>query len=86
MKNNYNSDFEIKDGAEYKKTIINKHEDDLFDEEKDVVERLVRVKRTSLPNNGERWKIFVDGKVVFTIEGTKISKREKEFLRTSTGF
>lgn len=68
------------------KSILNKYEYDLFDEDKDVVEKVVRVKRTQLPNKGERWRIIENNKVAFTIEGTKVSKKEKEFLRTLDGF
>lgn len=68
------------------KSVLSKFDYDLFDEEKDVVERVVRVKRVQMPNKGEKWKITEDGKVVFIVEGTKISKKEREYLRTPDGF
>lgn len=76
-------------GEEFKepgnKLIIGKHEHDLFYEENDTINKVIRVKRFSLPNKGERWKIFVDNKITFIIEGTKISKKERLFLQTVDG-
>lgn len=68
------------------KGTLNRYEYDLFDEEKDKIEKLVRVKRIQMPNKGEKWKIFCDNKPIFVIEGSKISKKEKEYLRTPEGF
>lgn len=65
---------------------MSKFEYDLYHEEDDKSEKVVRVKRVAMPNNGIRWKIMVDSKVVFTIESTKISKKEREFLSTVDGF
>src|SRR6266481_2954927 len=65
---------------------LSKFDYDLYHEEDDIAEKIIRVKRVSLPNKCERWKIFEDNHVVFTIEGTKLSKKEKEFLRTPDGF
>ncbi len=65
---------------------ISKIEIDLFHDEDNVVEKVVRVKRISLPNKNEKWKVLIDNKVTFVIEGTKISKPEKEFLCTIDGF
>jgi len=64
---------------------LSKFEYDLFHEEDDIAEKIIRVKRYSLPNNGERWKIFEDSKVMFVLEGTKLTKKEKAFLRTADG-
>jgi hypothetical protein len=64
---------------------LSKFEYDLYHEEDDITEKIIRVKRFSLPNNGERWKIFEDNKVVFVIEGAKLTKKEKSFLRSVDG-
>lgn len=76
-------------GEEFKdpnlKYNLSKFEYDLYHEEDDRAEKVVRVKRVSLPNKGERWKIFEDNKVVFTLEGTKLTNKEKEFLRSVDG-
>jgi hypothetical protein len=76
------------DSREYQnvKNVLSKFDYDLFNEEEDVVEKVVRVKRVSLPNKGERWKIIEDNKTVFVVEGSKISKKEREYLRGIDGF
>lgn len=74
---------EIKDPS--LKYNLSKFEYDLFHDEDDIAERIIRVKRYSLPNNGERWKVFENDKVMFIIEGTKLTKKEKSFLRSIDG-
>lgn len=64
---------------------LSKFEYDLYHEEDDVAEKVIRVKRVSMPNKGEKWKIFEDNKVMFVVEGTKLNNKEKEFLRTVDG-
>lgn len=61
-----------------------KIEYELFKDEENVAEKVVRVRRTVVGKN-ERWKIFEDGKIVFTVEGLKLTKGEREFLRTPAG-
>ena len=75
---------EIKD--QNNKFNLNKFELNLFYDEKNVPEKVLRVKRTNLPNKGEKWKIFEDNKVVFTLEGSKLTNKEKDYLRTVEGF
>lgn len=65
---------------------LSKIELDLYHEEYDVAEKVIRVKRVSLPNDGENWKIFEDKKVMFVVEGAKLTKKEREFLQTPEGF
>lgn len=67
------------------KYTLSKFEYDLFHDEDNKVEKIVRVKRISLPNKGERWKIFEDNKVMMIIEGSKLTNKEKEFLRSVDG-
>lgn len=64
---------------------LSKFEYDLYHEEDDVAEKVIRVKRVSMPNKGEKWKIFEDNKVVFIVEGSKLNNKEKEFLRSADG-
>lgn len=64
---------------------LSKFEFDLYHEELDVAEKVIRVKRVSMPNKGEKWKIFEDNKVVFVVEGSKLNNKEKDFLRTVDG-
>lgn len=74
---------EIKDSTA--KHTLSKFEYDLYHEEDDVSLPVIRVKRVNLPNKGERWRIFEDNKVMFTVEGTKLTNKEKDFLRTIDG-
>lgn len=74
---------EVKD--QNSKYSLNKFEFDLFIEENHVPQKVLRIKRVSSPNKGEKWKIFEDTKVVFTLDGSKITIKEKEFLRTVDG-
>ena len=64
---------------------LSKFEYDLYHEEDDVPEKIISVKRITLPNDGERWKVFENSKAMFVIEGTKLTKKEKTFLRTVDG-
>lgn len=65
---------------------LSKIEMDLYHEEYDVTEKVIRVKRFAMPNKGEKWKIFEDSKVMFVLEGTKLNNKEKDFLRSPEGF
>lgn len=67
------------------KFTLSKHEDDLFDEEDDKTFKVIRVKRTGMPGRGEKWKIFDDTELVLTLEGYKLTKKEKIFLRSIDG-
>jgi hypothetical protein len=64
---------------------LSKFEYDLYHEEDDKSEKVIRVKRVSMPNKGEKWKILEDNKVMFVMEGTKLNNKEKDFLRTVDG-
>lgn len=75
-------------GEEFKDQVkhnLSKFEYDLYHEEDDVVEKVIRIKRVAMPNKGEKWKLFEDNKVVFVVEGAKLNNKEKEFLRTIDG-
>ena len=74
---------EGKDG--HTKYSLSKFEYDLYHEEDDKAEKVIRVKRVSMPNKGEKWKIFEDNKVMFILEGAKLTNKEKDFLRTIDG-
>lgn len=58
---------------------------DLYHDSLDVAFPLYRVKRIALPNDGENWKIFSNSKVICVVEGSKLNKRERAFLRTLEG-
>ena len=65
---------------------LSKFEYDLYHEEDDVAEKVIRVKHISMPNKQEKWKVMFDNKVTFIIEGSKLGKKEREFLGTIEGF
>lgn len=67
------------------KYTLSKFEFDLYDEESNKPEKVIRVKKFSMPNKGEKWKIFEDNKVMFVIEGSKLNSKEKNFLKTVDG-
>ena len=64
---------------------LSKFERDLYYDEDNKIERIIRVKRFTYPNNGEKWKVFENTKVCLVIEGEKLTKKEKEFLRSVEG-
>lgn len=64
---------------------LSKFEYDLYHEEDDKTEKIIRVKRFSMPNKEEKWKIFEDNKIIFIVEGSKLGKKEKDFLRSIDG-
>lgn len=64
---------------------LSKFDYDLYKEEDDVAEKVIRVKRVSMPNKGEKWRVLEDNKVVFILEGSKLNNKEKEFLRSADG-
>lgn len=91
MKNSMDHDFNIISITDEMKENNNKYslhkfEHDLHKEEDNIIEKVIRIKRFSAPNKGERWKIFEDNKIVMVIEGDKLSKNEKEFLYSIDGF
>jgi hypothetical protein len=64
---------------------LSKFEYDLYHEEDDIAEKVIRVKRVPMPNKQEKWKIFEDGKVALVVEGAKLNNKEKDFLRSVDG-
>jgi hypothetical protein len=67
------------------KQILSKEGMELYHDEDNIKMPIIRVKHFKLPNKGERWKIFNDSKVVIVIEGSKLNKKEREFLRGLDG-
>lgn len=65
---------------------LGKFGDDLFHDEDNKSEPVIRVKRQNMPNKGDKWKVMQDNELVFVIESTKISKAERRFLLTIEGF
>lgn len=88
-KNNPNNPNTSSQGEEQKdqnsKFNLSKFDFDLYHEEDNKAETVIRIKRVSMPNKGEKWKIFENNKVMFVVEGSKLTNKEKDFLRTVDG-
>jgi hypothetical protein len=67
------------------KHTLSKFEHDLYIEENDVVMPIIRVKWFGSPKGKERWKIFRDDVPIFLVDGAKLSKKGREFLRGING-
>ena len=63
---------------------LSKFDFELFDEEKNVPGKIIRVSRVGSKDT-EKWKIYDNNKVIFILEAAKISKKEKEYLRSIDG-
>lgn len=70
------------------KYILSKFDYELYDEEKaKKVAKIYRIKKINETKSvSEKWRIFEDTKVIFTLDSESLSKKEKEFLRTPDGF
>lgn len=86
-KNNSESSVSITDEVKEQNTKYNlsKFDYDLYYDEDNISQIVIRVKRVALPNKGERWKVMQDNKLLFVVEGTKLTNKEKDFLRTVDG-
>ncbi|KKN70835.1 hypothetical protein LCGC14_0427270 [marine sediment metagenome] len=60
-------------------------DNELFDEESNVIHRLIRVKLVPLPNGGENWEVSNDNEVSLVVPGVRLTKREKSVLKTAQG-
>lgn len=70
---------------DHSKMVGSKFDADLFDESKAIPAPVIRIKRTNTTSKGERWKIMLNDELIFVIEGAKLSKREREYLRSVAG-
>ena len=66
------------------KFILNKLDNELFDEEENVKHLLFNVKRISKKNE-ENWEIRLNNKIVFTLKGKNFNVAENNFLKTVEG-
>jgi hypothetical protein len=77
---------EVKSDNGSVKFVLSKFEYDLYHEEDDIQLPIIRVKYFGSPaRRAERWKMFADNKLVLTVEGSKLNKRERSFLRGLDG-
>lgn len=63
-----------------------KADSDLFDETKNVKQRLITVRHLKLPKKKEDWVILENNKVVLRLKDYRLSKEEKIFLKSIKGF
>lgn len=77
--------FDIKEYQGSKTNIHRFDYDDLFDESKKIVEDVFRVKHSSTPKRGEKWKVFRNDDIVVELDGSKLPKKDCEFLRSLDG-
>lgn len=67
---------------------LSKFEYDLYHEEDDVPNPVISIKRicqSGQSGKNEKWKIIENDKVQLVIDGLKLSKKDREFLRTVDG-
>jgi hypothetical protein len=82
-KDNSNQE-EFKDSTRY---VLSKFEYDLYHDEDNVALPSIRFKRFGKIAAGETWKFFHDQSksAALVIDGTKLTLKEREFLRTVEG-
>lgn len=85
-KNTDHSDELLEDIKNYQYTTNSKFEHDLYHDEDNIVSPLIRVKRVSLPDNGDKWCVYSNDQIVFSFDNKKLTKKESAFLRTMDGF
>jgi hypothetical protein len=64
---------------------IGKHEHDLYNDDDNIKEKLISVRRKNMPKKGEDWEIYEDNKSVLLLKGNRFSNKERDFLRTADG-
>lgn len=67
------------------KHIQSKFEYDLYHEEDNVPGTVIQVKMIGNEKKGEKWKIFENNKLALTIDGTKLTSKERGFLHSADG-
>ncbi len=76
---------EMSNSSNKKPLLLNNQSNELFDDDDNIIHKLINVKFIRLPNSGEDWEILEDSIVVLTLKGTRLTKREKTILYTSEG-
>jgi hypothetical protein len=60
-------------------------DNELFNDDSYIAQKVINVKRVKLPKQGEDWEILEDNKIVLSLKGTRFTNSEREFLRTVDG-
>ena len=80
----YYIDSELEDIKPMKSGILRQN-NELFDDEDNVVHKIIRVRRKKTSSKGEYWEILENDKVVLELKGYRFSNKEKQFLRMPEG-
>lgn len=64
---------------------ILRSDNELFNDESYIPNKIINVKRVDLPHGGVDWKIFEDNKVVMLVTGSRFSRSERDFLSSGHG-
>jgi hypothetical protein len=64
---------------------LSKYEYDLYHEEDNIPGRVIQVKKIGNVKKGEKWRILEDSKAILTIDGEKLTSKERNFLYTVEG-
>lgn len=64
---------------------LNKYEYDLYHDDDNVPGTVIQVKKMGNLKKGEKWKVLKDNKLALTIDGTKLTSKERSFLYTPEG-
>ena len=64
---------------------VSKFDHDLFKDEDNIIQPIIRVKFVGVSAKNEKWRILENEKLSLVIEGVKLTKKEKEFLKTIDG-
>lgn len=67
------------------KLILSNYDYDLYHDEDNVANKVIRIKKFGNPSKGEKWKIFEDTKIVLTLDGIKFTNKEKSYFYTIEG-
>mgnify|MGYP000405350904 CR=1 FL=1 len=62
-----------------------RYEFELYKEEDDICDPVLRVRRIQLSNKGENWRLMRDNKIIETIEGSKLTLAMRSYLHTPEG-
>ena len=81
MKGYINPSRDDDDNSDHLSSTSLRTDNELFDEESHVVHKLFGIRHVMLPKGGEDWEILEDNKVVLTIKGIKLTKKQRSHLK-----
>lgn len=84
--NSYENNGIVSEKDYNEKSIINHAANEFYNEELATKHPVITIKRMGSVDRNEKWKILQDNKPVLIFASTKLSKKQREFLRTADGF